>query len=44
MNLVGLSLPTDENDTLGGFIFTELGKVPEVGDKVEASAGPNSKY
>ena len=35
--LVGISLPTDENDTLGGYIFTELGKVPEVGDKVTAN-------
>jgi CBS domain containing-hemolysin-like protein len=36
-DLLELSLPTDENDTLGGFIFSELGKVPEVGDKVTAS-------
>lgn len=34
--LMDIDLPTDENDTLGGFIFTELGKVPEVGDKVTA--------
>lgn len=33
--LLDISLPTDENDTLGGYIFSELGKVPEVGDKVE---------
>jgi CBS domain containing-hemolysin-like protein len=33
-DLLGIHLPTDENDTLGGYIFTALGKVPEVGDKV----------
>ncbi|MBZ0309006.1 MAG: hemolysin family protein [Anaerolineae bacterium] len=34
--LMDAELPTDESDTLGGFIFTALGKVPEVGDKVLA--------
>ncbi len=34
--LLDAELPTDESDTLGGFIFTALGKVPEVGDKVVA--------
>jgi CBS domain containing-hemolysin-like protein len=28
------SLPTEDSDTLGGFIYTELGKVPVVGDQV----------
>lgn len=32
--LLDIDLPTDENDTLGGYIFTALGEVPEVGDKV----------
>jgi CBS domain containing-hemolysin-like protein len=32
--LMDVSLPTDDNDTLGGFIYTELGKVPAVGDQV----------
>jgi CBS domain containing-hemolysin-like protein len=32
--MLDVSLPTDENDTLGGYIFTILGKVPQVGDKV----------
>jgi len=31
---LGIDLPTDENDTLGGYIFTELGKLPQVGDTV----------
>ncbi|MEY3258084.1 MAG: hypothetical protein RI954_110, partial [Actinomycetota bacterium] len=30
-----LALPEKEYDTLGGFIFGELGKVPSVGDFVE---------
>ncbi|MCL4877426.1 MAG: hemolysin family protein [Anaerolineae bacterium] len=34
--LLDVELATDESDTLGGFIFTALGKVPEVGDKVVA--------
>lgn len=33
--LLGCNLPTDEADTLGGFIYNELGKVPVVGDKVQ---------
>jgi putative hemolysin len=32
--LMSISLPTEDNDTLGGFIYTELGKVPVVGDRV----------
>lgn len=32
--LMDVSLPTEENDTLGGFIYTELGKVPAPGDHV----------
>lgn len=32
--LMGAALPTEESDTLGGFIYTELGKVPVVGDRV----------
>ncbi|MFN8475021.1 MAG: hemolysin family protein [Anaerolineae bacterium] len=30
-----LHLPTGENDTLGGLIFSQLGRVPEVGDEVQ---------
>jgi CBS domain containing-hemolysin-like protein len=30
-----LALPEKEYDTLGGFIFGELGKVPSIGDSVE---------
>ncbi|MDD3825026.1 MAG: hemolysin family protein [Anaerolineae bacterium] len=32
--LMDVSLPTEDNDTLGGFIYTELGKVPAPGDQV----------
>lgn len=32
--LMEASLPTEDYDTLGGFIYTELGKVPVVGDQV----------
>jgi CBS domain containing-hemolysin-like protein len=32
--LMDVQLPTDASDTLGGFIYTELGKVPKAGDNV----------
>jgi putative hemolysin len=32
--LMDVSLPTEDNDTLGGFIYTALGKVPTPGDQV----------
>jgi len=32
--LMAVDLPTEDSDTLGGFIYTELGKVPVVGDRV----------
>lgn len=32
--LMNVSLPTEDSDTLGGFIYTMLGKVPAVGDQV----------
>jgi putative hemolysin len=32
--LMGALLPTEESDTLGGFIYSELGRVPTVGDRV----------
>lgn len=35
--LLEIGLPTDENDTLGGYIFSQLGKIPEIGDKVIAN-------
>ena len=31
---IDASLPTEESDTLGGFIYSQLGKVPVVGDLV----------
>jgi putative hemolysin len=32
--LMGVELPTEDSDTLGGFIYTELGRVPVVGRKL----------
>jgi CBS domain containing-hemolysin-like protein len=32
--LMNATLPTEESDTLGGFIYAELGRVPTVGDQV----------
>jgi putative hemolysin len=32
--IMSATLPTEGSDTLGGFIYTELGKVPVVGDRV----------
>jgi putative hemolysin len=34
-DLLEVELPNDDSDTLGGFIFTQLGRVPEVGERVE---------
>nr|BAL58012.1 hypothetical conserved protein [uncultured Chloroflexota bacterium] len=34
-NIMSIDLPTDESDTLGGLIYTLLGRVPEIGDSVE---------
>jgi CBS domain containing-hemolysin-like protein len=33
--IVGVELPGEGGDTLGGFIYSQLGKVPAVGDQVE---------
>jgi CBS domain containing-hemolysin-like protein len=32
--LMGVALPTEDSDTLGGFIYSELGRVPAVGDQL----------
>ncbi len=32
---LGITLPTQDSDTLGGFLYAELGKVPSRGDSVE---------
>ncbi len=32
--LVGVELPTEDSDTLGGFIYAALGRVPSVGNQV----------
>jgi putative hemolysin len=34
-NLLDVEISTEDSDTLGGFLFTQLGRVPEVGDRVE---------
>jgi putative hemolysin len=33
--LLDIHLPTDESDTLGGFVFSKLGKVPDEGEQIE---------
>ncbi len=33
--LIDAELPTEENDTLGGFIYSHLGRVPRAGDTIE---------
>ncbi len=35
---LGVSFPEDEYETFGGFVFTELGSVPEDGSSVELTA------
>ncbi len=35
INCLGVELPDEGGDTLGGFIYSQLGKVPMVGDRVE---------
>lgn len=34
-DLLEVELPTDDSDTLGGFLFTRLGRVPEIGETLE---------
>lgn len=34
-DLLEVELPTEESDTLGGFLFAEFGRVPEVGETLE---------
>ena len=35
-DVAGSSLPTDTSDTLAGFIYSRLGRVPTAGDEIEA--------
>ncbi len=35
-HLLDVSIPTEESDTLGGYIFSHLGRVPVVGDEIHA--------
>jgi len=37
--LLNIKLPLDSYDTVGGFVFGELGRVPVVGDEVEVTNG-----
>ena len=32
--MLGTDLPTQQGDTLGGFIYSQLGKVPAVGEQI----------
>ena len=34
-----LELPEDRADTLGGYLFSELGRVGRVGDRVDVEGG-----
>lgn len=34
-DLLEVEIPTEDSDTLGGFLFTQLGRVPEAGEKVD---------
>jgi CBS domain containing-hemolysin-like protein len=34
-DLLEAELPTDDSDTVGGFLFTQLGRVPEIGETLE---------
>jgi len=34
--VMGSDLPKDEADTLGGYIYSRLGRVPHVGDQVQS--------
>ncbi|MBN1564635.1 MAG: HlyC/CorC family transporter [Anaerolineae bacterium] len=36
-HLLETHLPTDESDTLGGYIYSKLGKVPAVGETIETA-------
>lgn len=36
---LGIPLPTDDYDTVGGFVFGELGRVPAVGDELAVAGG-----
>jgi CBS domain containing-hemolysin-like protein len=38
-DVLGLRLPDDEADTVGGFVFGRLGRVGRVGDEVELEGG-----
>jgi putative hemolysin len=38
-DVLGLQLPDDEADTVGGFVFGRLGRVGRVGDEVELDGG-----
>ncbi len=36
-DLMAVELPTDESDTLGGLVYSILGRVPAVGDSVDVA-------
>lgn len=41
---LGLNLPTDAADTIGGLIFSELGTLPQVGETVTLTELPSTEY
>jgi CBS domain containing-hemolysin-like protein len=34
-DLLGIELPDDDNDSIGGYVYSKLGHVPEVGETIE---------
>jgi CBS domain containing-hemolysin-like protein len=36
--MMGINLPTDEADSIGGYIYSQLGRVPDVGEIIEEPA------
>lgn len=36
--LLDVELPTDENDSIGGYVYSQLGHVPEIGETIEEPA------
>lgn len=36
-DIMSVDLPTDESDTLGGLVYSIMGRVPEIGDTVEVA-------
>ncbi len=37
-DILGIKLPTEESDTLGGLVYTRLGRMPRTGDQVDVDS------